>query len=126
MTINLVNDYTGLTDIQGGTLFINTGNIGPSPVLVTGGTLKVGNGGALGDTSVGTTVNGGTLDINAHNLGAEAISVQGNGVGLPGIGAIVNNSTAQQQNALRFLTLTGDATIGGTARWDIRAIRRRP
>ena len=36
------------------------------------------------------------------------------------MGAIVNNGTNAQQNALRFVTLTGNTTFGGTARWDIR------
>ncbi len=35
------------------------------------------------------------------------------------VGAIIN-SGAQQTNALTNVTLTGDATFGGTGRWDIR------
>jgi autotransporter-associated beta strand protein len=103
LTVNLANDYTGLTNIQGGT-------------------LRVGVGGTLGDTTNGTNItSGATLDTNGQNLGAEVITVQGDGVGLPGIGAIVNNSITTQMNALRFVTLAGNTTIGGTARWDIRA-----
>ncbi len=117
LIINLANDFTGQTTVQAGTLYINTGNIGPSPVLVTGGTLRVGNGGALGDATIGTTINGGTLDLNGQNLGAEPITVQGAGVS--GNGVIINLGGAQN-NALRYVTLNNDTTIGGTGRWDIR------
>ncbi len=68
-------------------------------------------------TLPGTTINGGTLDINGQNIGAEAVTVQGSGVG--GNGAIVNNAGAQN-NALRSVTLSGDATFGGSGRWDVR------
>jgi autotransporter-associated beta strand protein len=65
-----------------------------------------------------TTINpGATLDVNGQNLGAEPVTVSGAGVG--GNGAIVN-SGADQLNALRAVTLVGDTTFGGTARWDIR------
>ena len=61
--------------------------------------------------------NTGVLELNGLNLGAEPVVVSGAGAGN---GAIVN-SGASQQNALRFITLSGDATFGGTARWDVRA-----
>ena len=54
------------------------------------------------------------LDINNMNLGLEQITVQGQGVN--NFGAIVNNNTAVStapQQALRFVTLTGDTTFGG-------------
>ena len=37
-----------------------------------------------------------------------------------GNGAIVNNSGTAQNNTLRFVTLSNDATFGGTTRWDVR------
>jgi autotransporter-associated beta strand protein len=95
-------------------------------ILVSSGTLQAGSNSALGSTVGGTTItsvgsNAGTLDVNGKNLGAEAITVQGQGVyGPSGPGAITNNSTAGQNNALRFVTLTGDTTFGGGSRWDIR------
>ena len=118
LTLSLANDYTGQTNVQAGTLFINNGSIGASPVLVSGGTLRVGVGftptgdttiPALGDATIGTTITSGTLDTNSQNLGAEPITAQGTGVG--GIGAIVNNSGTAQNNTLRFVTLTNDTTI---------------
>ncbi|HWQ93398.1 MAG TPA: hypothetical protein VN673_17140, partial [Clostridia bacterium] len=87
-------------------------------MTISEGTLRAGSGTALGDTNVATTIaNGATLDINTQNLGMEPVFAQGAGVG--GAGAIVNNGTDQQQ-ALRFVTLTGPTTIGGASRWDLR------
>ena len=130
-----LNDYSGQTKVEAGTLYLDTGNIGNnSPVLITGGTLKTGVDNALGSTTtVGTTVNGGTLDLNGVQLANEMISVSGDGVG--SLGAIVNNNiaTTSKYNSggngnLRFVTLTGNTTFGGngdgvtanSARWDIR------
>src|SRR5262249_24844134 len=57
----------------------------------------------------------------------EPIFVSGSGP--DGTGAIINSSTNSQQNALRVVTLTADATFGGPGnylaggnpgRWDIR------
>lgn len=99
-TLGGANTYAGLT-------------------TVTVGTLAAGNGSALGDTNAGTTVfSGATLDVNVQNLGMEPITVGGTGVG--SAGAIVNNGTGDQQQALRYVTLSGPTTFGGIRRWDIR------
>src|SRR5262249_54852947 len=47
----------------------------------------------------------------------ERIFIAGSGVN--GAGALVNTG-ADQINATRFVTLTGDATVGGTGRLDVR------
>jgi hypothetical protein len=57
------------------------------------------------------------LDINGFNLSTEPIFVQGTGVS--SAGAIVNTG-AQQTSALTNVTMTGDTTLGGSGRWDIR------
>src|SRR4051812_36584985 len=118
LTLATSNSYRGLTDVRGGTLLV-TGSIGNnSLVSLTGGTLRAGSNAALGTNStIGTTINGGALDINGFNLSTEPITVQGAGPG--GAGAIVNTGAAQT-SALTSVTLSGDATLGGTARWDIR------
>lgn len=86
---------------------------------IQAGTLAPGAGTAFGSTNGGTVVvPGATLDVNTQNLGMEPVSAAGAGVG--GAGAIVNNGTGDQQNALRYVTLTGDTTFGGAFRWDIR------
>jgi autotransporter-associated beta strand protein len=125
LTLATTNDYPGLTEVQGGTLLV-TGSIGNNSLAwITGGTLRAGSSAALGTNStIGTTIIGGTLDINGQNLSTEPITVQGTGVG--GNGAIVNSGSAST-TALTVVTLSGDATFGGTyisstvtGRWDIR------
>jgi fibronectin-binding autotransporter adhesin len=99
-TLGGANTYEGLTTI-------------------TTGSLAAGTGTAFGITNLGVSVaSGATLDLNSQNLGMEPITAVGAGVG--GAGAIVNNGAGDQQNATRFVTLTGDTTFGGFRRWDIR------
>ena len=110
---------TSLTKTGAGVLNLNTANTFGGPVTITGGTLRAGSAAALGDTGGQTFVSGGgTLDLNGQNLGAEVINIAGAGVG--GTGALTSSSGSQIQ-ALRFLNLVGDATIGGTNRWDMRS-----
>jgi autotransporter-associated beta strand protein len=105
-------------------------NIGPGVVTLSGasvydgetviaqGTMKAGNAQAFGSPAQGTTVLlGASLDIGGQALTNEAVTVIGAGVGSQG--AIVNSGAAQQ-NALAAVTMTGDTTIGGTGRWDMR------
>ena len=96
------------------TLEIDTANTFSGAVDVQAGTLKIGNTAALGSTAAGTTVEiGGTLDINGQNVVNEAITI--NGPGADGSsGALVNNGGASPVQALRLLTLGGDATVGGS------------
>ncbi|MCC6126596.1 MAG: autotransporter-associated beta strand repeat-containing protein [Pirellulales bacterium] len=104
-----------LTKSGAGTLTVNNGNDFNGTVTITGGMLIDGAGGALGRTSGGTVINGGTLDSNGLSSSYEQISVQGMGVG--GNGALVNNSTAAHY--FNYITLAGDATLGGTGNWNI-------
>ena len=101
-----------------GTLTISNANSYTGGLSIYGGTLKTGNGAALGSATGQTTIYpGATLDVYGQNLGAETVTVSGAGVG--GNGAIVN-SGAQQASALKNVTLAGDTTLGGSNRWDIR------
>ena len=135
---NTTNTYTfsgtgglvgtgGLTKSGNGTLILATANSYLGQTVITGGTVKIGANTALGQTGPGNETlvsNGATLDINngqAVNttaLGAEIIKIAGTGVG--GAGALISSSTVNQLNALGYVTLTGNATIGGTGRFDIR------
>jgi autotransporter-associated beta strand protein len=94
----------GTTLLSGANTFTGRATIG------TGSLVNLGNNAALGAAGAGneTLVSGGTLNIGGSNLGTEVVSIQGTGVG--GIGALINQG-ASQQNALQFLTLTGNATI---------------
>lgn len=119
-TGSLTNIGTGIVTLSGASTF-------DGEVDVFQGTLQINNNAALGST-VGNTVvtNGATLDLggpglasNGLNLGQEHLFVSGGGVG--GKGVIVNNGSQGQIHALQVVSLTGDATFGGTQRWDIRA-----
>ena len=141
------NDFTGAIAINAGTLEIGSGgiagtnNISGAGVLektgtgtltlssnnygfagataVDGGKLIMGNANALGPTDTSTAItlsNSGTLDIAGYTLGTRQVTFQGT----VRAGAIVSNSGADQQNALRYVTMLGNATFGGSARWDIR------
>ena len=72
LTLATNNDYYGQTTVTAGTLNI-TGTIGPnSPLLITGGTVKIGSATALGDnsqfTTASTTINGGTTAVPGGTL----------------------------------------------------------
>ena len=90
------------------------------PIVITSGTLQLGNAGALGTTTSGTfATNGGTLDLNSLMLGDEVVTIEGVGAG--GQGALINSPASFTANyGLRFLTLAGNATIGGKGRFDVK------
>jgi len=105
LTLAGASTYTGQTTISAGTL-----RLGASSGALSG---------PLGDTGPGTIVqDGATLDFAGFGVGVESVSIAGTGVG--GNGALVN-SGGEQTSALRFLTLTANASIGASGnRYDIR------
>lgn len=90
-------------------------------VTVNNGTLRLGADFALGAVDGSTEVkSGATLDINGALLFAgEEVNIQGSGVG--NSGAVVNHGVGGSDVGIRYLTLLGNASIGGTQRWDIGA-----
>ena len=90
------------------------------PIAVSAGTLRAGTGTSLGTVASGTTIaDGAALDVNGLQLGFENIIVSGAGPG--GLGAIINSSGTEQQNALRKITLAANTTLGAHGnRWDLR------
>ncbi|MBN2232034.1 MAG: autotransporter-associated beta strand repeat-containing protein, partial [Deltaproteobacteria bacterium] len=112
---------TGITKNGEGTLTVNTVNDFSGDVVINAGKFVCGHAKALGDSGSLTTTTvaaGATLDENGKNLTYEHIYFAGSGV--DGTGAIINN-TAAQTTALRNLTLTGDAAVGGAYRMDVKA-----
>jgi fibronectin-binding autotransporter adhesin len=105
LTLSAANTFTGITNI----------NVG---------TLKIGNATSLG-TQTGATdrtiiASGATLDLGGVGLGAnnEFVTVSGSGVG--GNGAITSSGVIPTPFiGVRFLTLAGDTTLGFTNRWDV-------
>lgn len=120
--VTVANNISGSGDLtkQGvGVLTISGANSYTGATFVNSGTLNTLNNAALGATTGATTISSGaSLDVNARNLGAEPVLISGTGDA--GLGAIVN-SGAQALNALRYVTLLGNTTVGGAGRWDIRA-----
>ncbi len=102
------------------TLTLSNANDFAGPVTVNGGVLRVINGSALGNTNGATTIaSGATLDVFGSSLfnPGELITIAG--TGLSNTGAVINTGAAQN-NAIRFLTLSDDATVRVDNRFDVR------
>ncbi|OQB85759.1 MAG: Autotransporter-associated beta strand repeat protein [Planctomycetes bacterium ADurb.Bin126] len=113
ITRGLVKDGNGLLTLSGNNAY--TGG-----TTVNAGTLKLGNNAALGATGSQVIVaDGAMLDLNGSITSSRDYAAVISGSGIGGAGAIVNNVT-DRNYGFKSLTLTGDATIGGTKRWDIR------
>ncbi len=101
----------GVVKQGAGTLTLNGANTYTGDTIIEAGTVRLGHNSALGTTSAGTTILGGaTLDLFGRNIQGEAITVAGT----------ITNTGGEQQSALRNVTLSGNATFTGSARWDIR------
>jgi autotransporter-associated beta strand protein len=109
-TGNIVKNGSGI-------VYLNNANTYTGTTSITAGTVVLGNAAALGANTAGTTVSGtGSIDINGYNLGTEVITISAAGDG----GAAIISSGVDQINALGRLVLAGNATIGGSGRWDLR------
>ena len=117
---------TGINKSGDGTLTLGVGCEYNGVLNITGGTVIVGSTTALGSNEVGTVVGtepgrAGTLDLNGfYNIRREPISIAGPGFGNGG--ALVNNAgnqTAGIAPHLYYVTLTDDATVGGSNNWTI-------
>ena len=105
LPLSTANQYTGGTDILGGT-------------------LRIGNSRSLSTGAI-TIADGATLDLGSGSADAIVINnrVTVSGEGVDNAGAIVNNSAVQQRNAFQntTVTLADDASFGGAAvNWDFR------
>jgi autotransporter-associated beta strand protein len=138
-TANVISGSGTVAQIGGGTNLLSGVNSYGGATLISGGTVVIANAGGLSgaNSSLGaipggavTITNGGTLDVGgnttANQLGFTNL-VAGTakqfyiaGAGAAGNGAIVNNGPATQFDAFQYITLTANATIGGTNRWDMR------
>jgi autotransporter-associated beta strand protein len=115
-----LSEATALTKLGAGTLTLATANDFTGSAMIQEGTVALGNAAALGLTNAGTIItNSGQLNLSGFPVGPEVLTVSG--AGPADAGAIVNIGTAQS-NAVRNLTLAGDTTLGGSARWDIRGV----
>jgi autotransporter-associated beta strand protein len=113
------NTYTGNTVIEAGKIMAGvsgTVTLGSQTVTplgaVNGGTVDVLNGAAI-------DVGGGAAG-NSVSFGTKGIYIIGNGPDTNG--ALTNSSTTGQQNAFSNVILKGNASVGGTGRFDIRGV----
>ena len=117
-----ISGVGGLTKSGAAKLTLGTANTFSGGINLTEGTIAVANSAALGaNGQVVTIADGATLDtagLLTVSRDYEA-AITGNGVGV--LGAIVNTG-ADHQTGFRSLTLNGNASVGGTSRWDVRPI----
>jgi fibronectin-binding autotransporter adhesin len=105
-----------------GTTTLSGANLYDGDTVVSSGTARVTNNASLGTGTV-QVLAGGAVDLagnpaNTHNFGAKPFLISGNGP--TGTGALVNSGTVNQLNAYQSVALEADASVGGTARFDIR------
>ncbi len=87
---------------------------------IAGGTLKAASSAALGAAGNLISVSpGATLDINGQTLNGYTENIRIAGSGATASQGALGNSGATNMNAIRGITLTGNASIGGDNRWDI-------
>lgn len=127
---NSARDFTFYgTNITGATALIKSGsgsltlsnlnNNFAGGTLISGGTIRIGSDGALNNSGgIVTVTNGGTLDL--AGLNPSGITINASGAGVGGMGAIVANYAGGNQNGPGTINMTGDLTLGGTNRWDLR------
>jgi autotransporter-associated beta strand protein len=103
-----------------GTLTVNGANTHSGGTTIAGGILKAGSSNALGANSSFISVSAGaSLDINGQTLQDYTQNIHIAGAGAdPALGALGNSGT-NNLNAIRGITLTGDASVGANGRWDI-------
>ncbi len=101
------------------TLFLGADNsYFTGTIVVSDGVLQYTNTAALGYyTSPLYSTNKGSLDLNHINTGLKNIVIAGDGFN--GQGAVVNNGAGIANEGVHNLTLVGDASIGGSNRFDI-------
>jgi len=101
-----------------GTLLLAATNDYTGETLIEEGKIQLSNNAGLGSTAVGTVVSSGaTLDLRQYQIGEEAVTIQGSGVG--STGAIVSTYFYTTAGSLKYLSLAGDATAGGTYDWSV-------
>ena len=114
-----ISGTVGLTKNGSGTLTIINSNDYTGDTAINNGVLKFGSATAVTGYTANNKfiINGGTLELNSIGIGP--VNVQISGAGYNGQGTIVSTGPTENYRAVHQLTLTGDATIGGSTRWDI-------
>ncbi len=117
---NFIGGATSISKSGSGLVTLGGTNTFTGGISITGGTLRPTGSQALGaNGSVVTIGNGATFDVFGQMTANRNYHARISGVGVGGNGAIVN-SGAENINSFGRLSLDASASIGGTARWDVR------
>jgi autotransporter-associated beta strand protein len=104
---------SGVSKTGSGILALGSSNVFSGTVSVQSGTLRIGAVGALANNNGVTISSGGRVDLNGLPQTNILYSYSIAGSGPDGRGAIVNtNASVFGNSTVRWLALTGDATIG--------------
>ncbi len=120
----IVTGASVLTKDDAGTLLLSSANTFTGITNINAGTLRIGNATSLG-TQTGATdrtiiASGATLDLGGVVLGANNEFITASGAGVGGNGAITSSGVIPNPFiGVRFLTLAADTTLGFTNRWDV-------
>src|SRR4029079_8416140 len=112
-TIGVTSNYSGATNVNGGTLVITGQSNGAGKYAISSGaTLKIGNGGASGNLGAGNVSNDGTLVFNRNDAPPAITNI------ISGSGAVQAIGTGTLElNAIN--TYSGATTIqSGTVKVD--------
>ena len=125
-----ISGATSIIKKGSGTLTINTVNNFNGNTTIAGGALQINNVSALGSvTGTVYVTNGATLLVNLTGgypsgdmgFGAKPFVISGAGAGGNGAIQVIGNPIYNDSSTFGFgrsVTLAGNATMGGTARWD--------
>ena len=108
----------GITKNGSSTLTIATANLNSGPTVINGGTVQVGNGGALGDLGSGNVTNNAALVFNQSGSHSVSGSISGTGtVTQQGSGTVIlsaNNSYSGQTTISSGVLQVGNGGSTGT------------
>ena len=110
VTLTGSNTYTGLTDVQAGTLALNTtgGHAIAGAVAINGGTVQLFQSEQISGTSQ-VTVNAGALDLQTHNNTVGGLQLNGGLVG--GSGTLTSVSNYDMRNGTVAAHLSGTSAL---------------
>ena len=111
-----------------GSVILSAASEYSGPTTISAGVKAVGNNNNAFGANPGAPVTvqaGGVIDLNGSNaantnFGRKQFIVAGDGISNSGV--LTNSGGTTAQNAFQLVTLSGDASFGGTGRFDVRSL----
>ena len=111
-----------------GSVILSAASEYSGPTTISAGVKAVGNNNNAFGANPGAPVTvqaGGVIDLNGSNaantnFGRKQFIVAGDGITNSGV--LTNSGGTSAQNAFQLVTLSGDASFGGTGRFDVRSL----